>query len=119
VSAVPAVTIHATADFSRAHWEADDDLVVAELVSAAALRARPIDDQVQVQRWRFARPEAIHPERCLVAEGLPPLVFAGDAFGGAKVEGAVLSGAEASVVVTSLLGHADPASSTGACEDDP
>ena len=50
----------------------------------------------------------IHPDRCLVADRLPPLVFAGDAFGGAKVEGAALSGAAAAAAVASLLGRPDP-----------
>jgi renalase len=103
VSSVPAVTIHATAEFSRSHMDASDELVAAELLRAAGLRARPPDGQVQVQRWRFARPTTIHPARFLVADGLPPLVFAGDAFGSAKVEGAALSGIAASAAVTSLL----------------
>jgi predicted NAD/FAD-dependent oxidoreductase len=117
VSAVPAVTIHATADFSRSHLESGDELVAAELVQAAELRSRPIDGQVQVQRWRFARPSTVHPARCLVARGLPPLVFAGDAFGGAKVEGAALSGATASEAVASLLGRVDPPGCTAASSE--
>ncbi len=108
VSAVPAVTIHATADFSRSHAQSSDEFVVGEVLRWAGLRARPIVGQVEVQRWLFARPAAIHPERCLVAEGLPPLVFAGDAFGGAKVEGAALSGTAASEAVAAMFGGDDP-----------
>jgi predicted NAD/FAD-dependent oxidoreductase len=113
VSAVPAITIHATADFSRSHLEAGDEVVADELLQAAGLRARPIDDQVQVQRWRFARPETVHPSRCLVADALPPLVFAGDAFGGAKVEGAALSGIAAADGVASLFDRLDQPGSLG------
>ena len=92
VSAAPAVTIHATAAFSREYWAADDESVVAALLSAAQLGSAAQAGGTQVQRWRFARPVTVHSERCLVAQGHPSLVFAGDAFGGAKVEGAVLSG---------------------------
>lgn len=108
VSAVPAITIHATANFSRASWASSDEIVAAELLRSAGLGAEEVDGPAQVQRWRFARPTVIHPDRCLVADGLPPLVFAGDAFGGAKVEGAALSGTAASGAVTSLLGRPHP-----------
>lgn len=46
----------------------------------------------QLKAWRYALPTVIHSERYLLARGLPPLVFAGDAFGGPRVEGAALSG---------------------------
>ena len=107
VSAVPAITIHATADFSRASWDSADEVVAAELLRSAGLESDEIDDLVQVQHWRFARPTVIHPDPCLVADRLPPLVFAGDAFGGAKVEGAARAGAAASDAVASLLGGLD------------
>jgi predicted NAD/FAD-dependent oxidoreductase len=113
VSRVPAVTIHAAADFSRSHLEASDEVVAGELLRAAGLRARPVRGQVQVQRWRFARPETVHPSRYLVADALPPLVFAGDAFGGTKVEGAALSGIAAAERATSLLDRLDPPGSPG------
>jgi predicted NAD/FAD-dependent oxidoreductase len=95
VSAAPAVTIHATAAFSRQHWGADDEAVVAALFAASHLGCAPVPGGTQVQRWRYARPITVHPTRCLVAHGLPQLLLAGDAFGGAKVEGAVLSGTAA------------------------
>lgn len=101
VSAVSAVTIHATAEFSREHWSTPDAQVGELLLAAAGLAAAPLADGVQVQRWRYARPVDVHSLRCLAADGLPGLVFAGDAFGGAKVEGAVLSGRAAA---TELLG---------------
>jgi predicted NAD/FAD-dependent oxidoreductase len=104
-SAVPAVTIHATPEFSRAHWDDPAEAIVADLLDAAGLsaRRRPGDATAQVQRWRFARPTTVHPQRCLVASGLPPLVFAGDAFGGPKVEGAALSGMAAATAIATLL----------------
>jgi renalase len=92
VSAAPAVTIHATAAFSRQQWDADDESVIAALLAASNLGCAPLPGGTQVQRWRYARPIAVHPARCLAAHEQPNLMFAGDAFGGAKVEGAVLSG---------------------------
>ena len=96
ISSSPAVTIHSTADFSREHWLSPDAVVVEALVRAAGLRAAAT--AAQVHRWRYARPVNVHPARHLLAHGLAPMVFAGDAFGGAKVEGAVLSGRSAAVI---------------------
>ena len=107
VSAVPAVTIHATADFSRSHWEASDDDVADELLVAACLASGVVPATVQVQRWRYAKPSVVHPARCLLVDGMAPLVCAGDAFGGAKVEGAALSGAAAAQALTGALAALD------------
>lgn len=104
VSAVPAVTIHATPAFSRSHWDATDDEITDALLSAAALDADAVPGARSIQRWRYARPSVEHPDRCLVLTGPAPLVCAGDAFGGAKVEGAALSGAAAADAVASALG---------------
>ena len=92
VSAAPAVTIHATSAIGRQQWDGDDQTVIAALLAAAHLGCDPLPGGTQVQRWRYARPITVHPARCLAAHEQPQLLLAGDAFGGAKVEGAVLSG---------------------------
>jgi predicted NAD/FAD-dependent oxidoreductase len=94
VSAVPAVTFHATPAFSEERWDTDRDEVHAELLEAARPwlgGGRVVASHVK--RWRFATPRAIWPERCHpIEQGAAPLVLAGDAFGGPRVEGAALSG---------------------------
>ncbi|MFM8862926.1 MAG: hypothetical protein ACKOIA_10820, partial [Acidimicrobiia bacterium] len=104
VSEVSAVTIHATAEFSRDHWDASDDEISSALLTAAALDAAVVPGARSIQRWRYARPSVEHPQRCLVLDGPTPLVCAGDAFGGAKVEGAALSGMAAAVALAEALG---------------
>lgn len=101
-SSVPSITFHASPAWSTARFDDDPDVVRAELLAAASDLlgdSRPIE--VHLHRWRYARPIAVHPERCLVAEPIPGtrLVFAGDAFGEAKVEGAVRSGLAAAAAV--------------------
>ncbi|HBU02450.1 MAG TPA: hypothetical protein DEB20_07955 [Acidimicrobiaceae bacterium] len=105
ISAVPAVTIHATPEFSRAQWEASDEAITEALLDAAQLESSVLPGSVQIQRWRYARPSVEHPERFLKLSGVPPFVCAGDAFGGAKVEGAALSGAAAAEAIESALGR--------------
>jgi renalase len=48
--------------------------------------------QADLKRWRYANPTRLHSAPYLLAKELPPLVFAGDAFDGPRVEGALLSG---------------------------
>jgi renalase len=102
VSALPAVTIHATPAFSREHWGTEAQVVIDHLLAAAGLQSAARRVDTQLHRWRYARPVSVHPQRFLLAADLPPLGFAGDAFGGAKVEGAVLSGLAAG---TALFAH--------------
>jgi hypothetical protein len=61
--------------------------------------------QIQLQRWRYATPVVSHEQRGLVlVNSSKPLFAAGDAFGEAKVEGAVLSGwAAADEILSRLL----------------
>ena len=101
------VTVHADAQFSAERWELADAEVLAELVAAAresaGLTGAALMAEAQVQRWRYARPSSSHPETALVAAGVAPLVFCGDAFGEARVEGAAVSGRAAAVALAERL----------------
>jgi predicted NAD/FAD-dependent oxidoreductase len=90
---VPTVTIHGAPGFSRDHWEADRQAAGQALLDAAApwLGSAQVSEW-QVHGWRYSQPIATYHAPCLRAEGLPPLIFAGDAFAGPRVEGAALSG---------------------------
>ena len=48
--------------------------------------------EAQLKRWPYCLPMEFYPRRTLIAEGVPPLAFAGDAFGEPRVEGASMSG---------------------------
>ena len=91
------LTVQMSTPFSVERYDADDeetlDLIEAELRPQLAQNA--VIRERQLKRWRFANPVVLVPGRTLVPEALPHLVFAGDAFGGLRFEGAVLSGIEA------------------------
>ncbi len=92
ISALPALTLHASHSFSREHFEAPDEEVVALLLEAAAQYASVAVTEAQVHRWRYSEPTQGPSERFLSSEEPAPIVFCGDAFGGPRVEGAALSG---------------------------
>ena len=92
VSAVSAVTFHATPAWSLEWWERPG-AEAALLEAAAPWLGRATIVASQLKRWRFATPQAIWPEPCWATyDGPGPLVLAGDAFAGPRVEGAALSG---------------------------
>lgn len=112
VSSVPAVTFHANPSWSLAHWDDDPDAAHAELRRAA--RSWLGEAQIvasDYKKWRFATPRDTWPRRFLAfGPGLEnsapgPVVLAGDAFAGPKVEGAALSGAAAAREVASALAN--------------
>lgn len=101
ISTISALTFHADDESSTRLWGASDDAVLGELLDpASGFFGGAVPLAVQVKRWRYARPVSPLEERCLVmSAGAGSIVFAGDGFGGAKVEGAVLSGAAAGAAV--------------------
>ena len=93
LSAVPALTVHADPAWSEAWWDADRDATAAALLDLAApFIGDAVVVEHQVKRWRFATPRTIWPDPCWLADTPAPLVLAGDAFAGPRVEGAILSG---------------------------
>jgi predicted NAD/FAD-dependent oxidoreductase len=100
------LTIHAGPEYSLRNWATPEAEVISDLLDAATpwLGSKPI--QTQLHRWRYSVPTTIYAERCLAIQVPAPLVFAGDAFGGPRMEGAALSGLAASQAVRDLLSHA-------------
>jgi predicted NAD/FAD-dependent oxidoreductase len=105
ISDAPAVTFHASHELSAARWEDDADEILADLVDLARpwLGTATILE-AQLKTWRYAQPvlPAEHEIEATAVEGAP-LVFAGDAFAGAKVEGAFVSGHAAGTHLASIL----------------
>ena len=106
-----AFTIHAGAVFSRDQWNADDALIVKTLTehaqkflhdAAGSPLKSPEIETWQVKRWRYSKPVETHTERFLAVRS-PPLVFAGDAFGSPRIEGATLSGLAAAREIAKLV----------------
>ena len=87
-----AVTIHASADFSRQHFDRNPDQLAEMLITAAEPWLGDDIRDWQVHKWRYSHPAQIFPEQFLEIPNLPSLFFAGDAFGSPRVEGAALSG---------------------------
>jgi renalase len=103
ISEVPALTVHASPDWSEQHWDTPEDEVHALLLelSAGWIGDATVVDS-QVKRWRFATPRHPWPDQCWVSQK-HRLVLAGDAFAGPRVEGAHTSGLVAATTVTELL----------------
>jgi len=100
------ITSHANAKFSRQNWEASEADIIRALESAVqphlAEGAQIV--QSQLKKWRYSVPLTTHPQEYLRAKGTPPLVFAGDAFGGrGRVEGAFTSGLAAGAAMADAL----------------
>jgi predicted NAD/FAD-dependent oxidoreductase len=104
--AVTTVTLHAGPKFSRENYALGDEETAAQLISAAGDRLGSTVVKAYVHRWKFSLPTVTHPDRCLTVAGPPPVVFAGDAFGGPRVEGAALSGLAAAEAVADTLNRA-------------
>ena len=105
ISAVPALTLHADHQLSADRWSDQPAVVLGDLLGLARPwigSARVVE--AQLKRWRFAKPvdPADHEIETTTVEGRA-LVFAGDAFAGAAIEGAFRSGRAAAAHLASTL----------------
>lgn len=108
ISPLPALTVHASAAFSRAHYDDPPDTVAAALLACVARwidgdPARAVVER-SLHRWRYATPVAVLPQPFLVARTAPSVVVCGDAFDGPRVEGAAASGLAAGAWVAKNAG---------------
>jgi predicted NAD/FAD-dependent oxidoreductase len=93
-SDTPALTLHANPAWSDANWDRDAASLTAELLGHAEpwIGGAGILES-SLKKWRFATPRVIWPEACWRTDSGPaPVLLAGDAFAGPRVEGAALSG---------------------------
>jgi renalase len=95
ISEVSTMTLHVHDEPSLRLWDDDRSATTATLLAAAQPwigGASVIDSHIH--GWKFARPIVGLPESCASVDiaSAGRLVFAGDAFGGAKIEGAARSG---------------------------
>ncbi len=101
------ITVQAGAELSEKLFETARAAALDRLEQALApYRSRDaVLRERQIKRWRYAIPRMHHPERALrfVPGRRPPLVLAGDGFGGSRVEGAVLSGLHAAELAIDAL----------------
>ncbi|RKD75475.1 hypothetical protein ATL39_1174 [Sinobaca qinghaiensis] len=90
------LTIHASGEWSDTNWEeADNVLKDALLQKIDWLLTDAEIQEVQVKKWRYAKPDVLFPERSISWKEPAPAAFAGDIFKEGKVEGSVLSGRHA------------------------
>ena len=91
-----ALTFHLGPQASTEHWESEPEQLIGLVKGELRRRGKElVIGDMQVHRWRYSQPTVLHEESFLVAEGVPNLFFAGDAFAGPKIEGAALSGLSA------------------------
>lgn len=92
ISAEPCLTLHATPAFSLDHWDRDRQESGRVLLDAAAAWLGAGIRTFQVHGWRYSKPVRVDEDPCVLVSQSPPLVLAGDAFAGPRVEGAAISG---------------------------
>lgn len=91
-SEATALTIHTTADFARRYWDAPHEEIAGLIIHAAERWIGAKVQSWQVHRWRYSQPTVVHSKPFLEVSNSCPLIFAGDGFGGPRVEGAAISG---------------------------
>lgn len=105
-SPTPAVVAHASVDVSRDLWAASDEEVADRVLTAARPYLGVDASAVYVHRWRYATPTGAPPggdDLALLDHAPAPIAFAGDAFAGGRVEGAVRSGRAAAHLLADAL----------------
>ncbi len=90
-----AITIQAMPEFSREHWDDDDEQVAGLLLDNAKALILAEVREAKVFRWNLSKPLNPHPDPFVSASEDPLCLLAGDGFRGHRVEGAVMSGLDA------------------------
>ncbi|OYU98858.1 MAG: NAD/FAD-dependent oxidoreductase, partial [Verrucomicrobiales bacterium VVV1] len=89
--ATGAVTVHLRPEFAAEHYAKTEAELAPRVVPGIARGLGAQVSGVALHRWKFSEPSTTYPEPCVWLPELG-LGFAGDAFGGPRVEGAAISG---------------------------
>ena len=95
------LVVHASPGFSAAYYDADENVIVRQLLEHAGHIAKADLSAPQswfLQRWRYALGPQTDGGAARLFDGATPLVLAGDAIAGGKIEGAWLSGKAAAAL---------------------
>lgn len=102
-----ALTVHATTEFSRDACDETPETIHDQLLDSSPVLRGIAPIAWQLHRWRYSESQntrSVEPESaCYAVPGASPLILAGDAFGGGRVEGAAISGLAAAKRVRELL----------------
>lgn len=94
ISPVAAATLHASADWSEAHWDLPGETRTAQLLAAAQPWLPGVPRVAQGHGWRYARyAGGWKGDACVALDAAGTLLVAGDALGGGDVSGALQSAA--------------------------
>ncbi len=109
LSARRILTVHANPAASAEQWAETDEAVLAWMAAELSpwLVAGARLEQTALKRWPYAVPLSTYPARCLALPAAAPLLLAGDAFDGPRVEGAALSGLATADALLKILGVSD------------
>ena len=104
VSPIPSLTIHLSNEASLDLWDEPDETVIGFANDKLSRWVEAADvTTASITRWRYAGPVDVIPESSVTWGHKPPLVVAGEAFNGPKVEGAFNSGIAAANQIAELV----------------
>ncbi|MEM7009512.1 MAG: FAD-dependent oxidoreductase [Thermodesulfobacteriota bacterium] len=89
---VNTITIHSSGNFARDNWDRNSDDLAKDILNEVSDLIGSQIISTQVHKWKYCIPTNPLNNYFLVGSNVPNLIFCGEAFGGAKVEGAFLSG---------------------------
>jgi predicted NAD/FAD-dependent oxidoreductase len=98
----PAITVHSSPDFARAHFDEPPELWLSLLREHVQTLIQPRITSGQGHRWRYAMPVFTRSDGALLVHRAPPVVLAGDGIAGPRVEAAFLSGVTAGGIIRAL-----------------
>ena len=86
------ITAHASASFSDSIWEFNDEKCKSMMIDELAKLVNFEKIETKIHKWKYAKPKQVLNYFFKQAKHNQNLIITGEIFGGAKLEGAFLSG---------------------------